>query len=179
MNKEERWIRAILRRGSRSAADKLIRSYYDEIYRYIYKQVKNREDAMDLTQEGFVAMLQSLSNYDSRKASFRTWLYHIISHKIIDSRRRYTPETIPVEEAELLEENDFTQQVSDSLYLEEIEAYICRFPPQTQEIFRMKVYGEHSFPEIASIIGEPEAKIKAQYYRLIQKIRKEFSYEGL
>lgn len=174
MNNEERWIRAILRRGSRSAADKLIRSYYDEIYRYIYKQVKNREDAMDLTQEGFVAMLQSLSNYDGKKASF-----HIISHKIIDARRRYTPETVPVEEAEPLTESDFTQQVSDSLYLEEIEAYICRFPTQTQEVFRMKVYGEHSFPEIASIMGEPEAKIKAQYYRLLQKIRKEFTYEGL
>ena len=49
---EEQWIREIQRRGSRTAADRLIRAHYDEIYRFVYRQTGHKEDAMDLTQSG-------------------------------------------------------------------------------------------------------------------------------
>lgn len=42
----------------------------------------------------------------------------------------------------------------------------------------MRLYGEYSFPEIAAVTGEPEAKVKAQYYRLLEKVRKEFCEYG-
>lgn len=60
---------------SRTAADELIRSYYDEIYRFVYRQVGSKDDAMDLTQSIFIAMLRALPGYREERASFRTWLY--------------------------------------------------------------------------------------------------------
>ncbi len=43
----------IQRRGSRQAADKLVRAYYDEMYRFAYRQLGHKEDALDLTQTIF------------------------------------------------------------------------------------------------------------------------------
>lgn len=63
LEREKKLIREIQRRMSRTAADELIRSYYDEIYRFVYRQVGSKDDAMDLTQSIFIAMLRALPGY--------------------------------------------------------------------------------------------------------------------
>ena len=60
MEEEQKWIRDIQRRGSRQAADKLVRAYYDEMYRFAYRQLGRKEDALDLTQTIFLAVLRAL-----------------------------------------------------------------------------------------------------------------------
>lgn len=74
MNDELRLIRKIQKKGDR-AADALIRQYYDEINRYVTRQITDRDIAMDLTQEVFISMLGTISRFDGKKAGFRTWLY--------------------------------------------------------------------------------------------------------
>ena len=82
MGEEQKWIRDIQRRGSRQASDKLVRAYYDEIYRFAHRQLGHKEDALDLTQNVFLAVLRALPTFDGRKASFRTWLYRIAAHML-------------------------------------------------------------------------------------------------
>ena len=77
MDQEARWIRDIQKRGSRTAAESLISAYYDEIYRFTCRQTGNREDAMDLTQNIFLAVLRAIHTYNGKQAAFRTWLYRI------------------------------------------------------------------------------------------------------
>ena len=70
MEQENKWIRDIQRGGSRQAAENLVERYYDEIYVFVYRQTGHKEDAMDLTQSIFLAILRALSTYDPKKASF-------------------------------------------------------------------------------------------------------------
>lgn len=174
MDQETRWIRDIQRHGSRTAAEALISAYYDEIYRFTYRQTGNREDAMDLTQSIFLAVLRAIRTYDGRRAAFRTWLYRIAVNKTIDVRRRIRPGPVPLEDAEVPDPEDFAARVRDRALLEEIEAYVSALSPQVQAIFRLRVYGERSFPEIAAALGEKEAAVKTRYYRLMGRLRKEF-----
>lgn len=175
MDQEKRWIRLILRRGSREAADQLIRAYYDEIFRYACRQMGNREAASDLTQDIFMAALRALPSYQEKKAGFRTWLYRIATHKVIDAKRRAGPAMLPLEETEPADPVDFAAQVSNRVLLDQIEGYISKLDPQIQEVYRLRLYGEWSFPAIAALVGRPEAGVKAQYYRLMARLRKEFA----
>ena len=149
MEREQTWIRAIQRRNSREAAEQLIQTYYDEIYRFVYRQTGSKEDAMDLTQSVFIAVLRALPGYRAERASFRTWLYRIAANKVIDTRRKET-----------------------------IEGYVSGLDPGEQAVFRLRIYGEKTFPEIAAAMGEPEAAVKSRYYRLIGRLRKEFGADG-
>ncbi len=179
MDLEKHWIREILRRGSRDAADQLIRAYYDEIFRYACRQMKDREAASDLTQEIFLAALRALPSYQEKRAGFRTWLYGIATHKVIDAKRRAGPAFLPLEETEPADPVDFAAQISDRALLEQIDAYVSKLDPQLQEVFRLRLYGEWSFPAIAALVERPESGVKAQYYRLMGRLRKEFAYESL
>lgn len=173
MKQENKWIKEILRHGSKEAADQLVRAYYDEIYVFAYRQTGSREDSQDLTQEIFIAALQSLPVFNIEKASFRTWLYRIAAHKIIDARRRVKLVTVPIDE-ESFSEEDFVTNLLDKDLLNQIEEYVCALDPELQTVFRLRIYAEYSFPEIAQISGQAEEKVKAQYYRLVKRLKKEF-----
>ena len=81
------WIKKIKRNASESAANELVSKYYKEMYAFIYKQTLDAELSLDLTQEIFISALQSITNYDSKKASFRTWLYKLASNRLVDYYR--------------------------------------------------------------------------------------------
>lgn len=179
MDQESKWIRDIQRRGdkARGAAEGLIDAYYNEIYVFAYRQTGHKEDAMDLTQDIFLAVLRALPGFDRRKAAFRTWLYRIAANKSIDRLRRARPVTVPLEGLELPEPVCFTQQLQDRQLLEQVEAYVARQDPQLQAVFRLHLYGDKPFPEIAAILGLSESAVKSRYYRLLERLRKEFSHE--
>ena len=130
---EEQWIREIQRKGSRTAADHLIRAHYDEIYRFVYRQTGHKEDAMDLTQSIFLAMLRALPAYRAERGTFRTWLFRIAANKVIDARRRARLTPLPMEELEVPSEEDFAARIRDRALLEQTEDYVSGLEPQVQE----------------------------------------------
>lgn len=174
MEQENKWIRDVQRHGTRQAADQLVRAYYDEIYRFAYRQIGHREDAMDLTQTIFLAMFRALPTFDHRKASFRTWLYRIAVHKAVDARRRVRSDVVPLEDIQPPDPTDFAAQVQDRDLLERMEAYVSQLNPDIQAVYRLRLYGGCTFPDIAEALGQPEATVKTRYHRLMGRLRKEF-----
>ena len=174
---EEQWLKAIQKYKSRSAAEELIGFYYDAMYRFAYRQTNNKEDAQDLTQNIFLAMLRAISSYDPRKASFRTWLYRLAVHKAVDQRRQNSRKVnVPLDKlvVESFSAADFMQQIQDKMLLQQIEAYVSLQNTEVQNVFRLHLYAEKTFPEIAVILECSESAVKSQYYRLLERIRKEF-----
>lgn len=180
---ERKLIRKIKLFGSSKDANTLVKLYYDEIYGFVAKQMNDKDAAYDLMQEIFISMLRSIGSYQEKLASFRTWLYRIAINKIIDCRRKNMPKLIPLEEVESGEEICKTDQVdyiecmAQKQLLFQIEHYVSGFRTDIQQIFRLHIYGEQTFGEIAALIGIPEASVKSKYYRLLKQIRKEFNNE--
>jgi len=171
-----RAIRGTLR-GNRSDANALVSRYYDEIYVFSYRRLGNKDDAMDMTQDIFISVLETLHGYDKRKSSFRTWLYRVATNKIIDRRRKARPAAVPLDELDL--PGDFDKRLEQTVLLSEISEKIAEYDAETQKIFRLHIYAGYSFPEIAAMTGKPESAVKSRYYRLIKTLKKEFAdYEN-
>ena len=186
MNEEEKLIKRIKRYQDRDAAGKLINIYYDEIYRYVFRQCGDKNNSLDIVQEIFITMLKAVNSFDSKKASFRTFLYRVATNKLIDIRRKWqktsTHVSLPYEEsiiegAIFSEETDYAESLNDEELLYKIEEYVRGLESGPQQIFRLHVYGEYTFAEIAGIQGVPEASVKTKYYRMMKKIKEEFSNE--
>jgi RNA polymerase sigma-70 factor (ECF subfamily) len=183
---EGRLIRKIQRSGDKASADALVRGYYDEIFRYISRQMYNRADALDITQEVFVSMLGTIRRFDRKKAGFRTWLYRIATNKTIDffrSSARQTQHALALNDPTLTsdltteEETDIETRLFQSDLAERVCRYVDSLPSDVQQVFRLKFFGEHTFAQIAEFMQVPEATVKTRYYRLLQTLRKEFQDE--
>lgn len=60
MHSDYRLIIEIKKKNDRNSANELVSRYYDEIYVYAYKQFQEKELAMDMTQDIFIAVLNGL-----------------------------------------------------------------------------------------------------------------------
>ncbi|SFS57691.1 RNA polymerase sigma factor [Paenibacillus sp. 453mf] len=179
MESEKQWIMQIKKQSNKAAAGKLVSSYYKEIYSYVYKQTMDKEQSMDLTQEIFISMLQSIHYFDGKRASFRTWLYRIATNRVIDYYRsrayRYRRSTEPIEEERYVipEPEDFTIRVENREEVMNIMQVVSELEPGSQSIFRLKIFGEYTFLEIADMLLLPESTVKSKYYTMIRKIKKQ------
>lgn len=178
---EQYLIRQVQQRSDRDAAGELLGLYYREIYAFSYKQVGNKDTALDLTQEIFVSFLQSIGRYDPQKASIRTWLYRIASNKAVDYFRsasyRQSRLTVNTESIVIPQETTMEEAYMDQQMISQILTELAQLPFESQQIVRLKVYGEQSFLDISKELSLAEGTVKSKYYAAMKTIREKVMKE--
>src|SRR5437762_10243659 len=74
--------------GRETSFEELVRRYQRPIAAYVYRMVGDYDAALDLTQEVFIKVYNSLTRYRS-EFKFSTWIYKIAHNAAIDHLRRY------------------------------------------------------------------------------------------
>ena len=176
MIRERKLIKKIKEKADKSAANELITMYYAEVYIYVFKQTEDKEMAMDLTQEIFISMLKSIRSYEENKASFKTWLYKICGNKIVDYYRskyyKYSTIVEDIENFNLYDSNNIELNLELKEDTRKVLDIVNKFDSNTQQIFRLKFFGEMTFIEIAKVLEISESTVKTRYYSAIRKIKK-------
>lgn len=182
MDKQKQWIKQIKLKSNQVAANELIYKYYKEIYAYIYKQTLKKELSMDLTQEIFINMLQSINNYDESKSAFRTWLYKIATYKLTDYYRskqyKNTSIVVSIDDYDLPDTMDFTISIENKQEAQEVINIVNRFDASSQLILRLKLFAQYTFLEISDVIHISESTVKTKYYTIIKKVKKIISEDN-
>src|SRR3954471_19732402 len=74
--------------GHEASFEELVRRYQRPIAAYVYRMVGDYDSALDLTQEVFIKVYNSLDRYRS-EFKFSTWIYKIAHNAAIDHLRRH------------------------------------------------------------------------------------------
>src|SRR5436305_14508719 len=74
--------------GREACFEELVRRYQRPIAAYVYRMVGDYDSALDLTQEVFIKVYNSLARYRS-EFKFSTWIYKIAHNAAIDHLRRH------------------------------------------------------------------------------------------
>ncbi|MBY0122901.1 RNA polymerase sigma factor [Bacillus sp. S/N-304-OC-R1] len=177
MKQEQRWIKKIKKSGSHEDANELISKYYREMFAFVYKQTIDSDLSLDLTQEIFISVLKSIGQFDEKKASFRTWLYKIASNKLVDYFRsknyQYRKITESLEDYDFKSIEDFTISFEYREDVERISVIMNELESSSQQIVRLKLFGEYTLQEIAEMVQAPLSTVKTRYYAAIKLIKKE------
>jgi len=150
----------------------LYRRNVSPVFYYLYSRVHNVADAEDLTSQTFVTALETLSRLrDLQK--FRPWVFTIARNKAIDYFRKAQrhPTADYDEELDKVKPNGETLSQADQDRLHDLEQLISRLSSLEQEYLRLRIVADLSFAEIASILAEPETRIKKKYYRLLERLQ--------
>lgn len=85
-----------VRSGDQRAFKLLVERYQRKVYAVALGMLKDKEEAMDVSQEAFVKVYKYLDHFKG-DASFYTWLYRITSNICIDVLRKRRGGGEPVE----------------------------------------------------------------------------------
>ena len=87
--------------GRTDGFEELVNRYQRPITSYVFRMVGDYESSLDVTQEVFIKVYNSLNKYSS-EYKFSTWLYRIAHNAAIDHMRRNSvcPQSIEAENAD-------------------------------------------------------------------------------
>jgi RNA polymerase sigma-70 factor (ECF subfamily) len=162
-------------RGDDAACAELIRRYQDRIFRVIYGYVQDRDEALDLTQETFLQMLEGLPRFRAQ-ANFYTWLHRIALNRCLDWGRSRTRRPPAASLDDLVDEGwaepadgRAASRPDEMLMAKELRKQILAAIAAVPEVFRTVVQLADveglSTQEIAARLGCPVNTAKTRLYR--------------
>src|SRR5918911_5400924 len=156
--------------GREEGFEELVRRYQRPIAAYVYRMVGDYDAALDLAQEVFIKVYNSLTRYRP-EFKFSTWIYRIAHNAAIDHLRRAG--SARTEDLEVEAEGGRTFEkplASRSLTPEqetergerraEIEEAVCQLQPAYRELIVLRHSHDLSYDEIAEVTGLPLGTVK-------------------
>ena len=180
---DEALVRSILS-GDRERFELLVERYQTRLVNYLYRMVRNLEEAHDLTQEVFIRVYQALDRYDSQYR-FSTWLFRVAQNAAIDVIRKRRIQLVPLtrrtddgSDATVdLELPDGQPSALDTLQGRELDASIRSaidaLPWEYRELILLRHYGELAYEEIAEVKAMPLGTVKNKLFRARQLLKQQ------
>jgi RNA polymerase sigma-70 factor (ECF subfamily) len=171
--------------GSEAAYRELVRRYQRPVFSLIYRMVRDRELAEDLTQETFVKVLNAIDRYRP-EYKFSSWIFKIANNASIDHLRRRELDTLSLDggpdamtpdrvQATSLQLGDGAESQLEELEARElgtqIERAIGALRPEYRSCIIMRHVEGRAYDEIADVLDLPLGTVKTYIHRARAELR--------
>jgi RNA polymerase sigma-70 factor (ECF subfamily) len=161
-----------IKRGEYELFDRVILEYQNPLFAFLYRMVRDADDARDLCQDTFFKAYKYIRSF-KEEAKFSTWLFRIgyrLALNLIKRRKKHE---------ESLKHVDFGEEGEDSvqkLESKEIGLIVGRILDEIHTNYRVALHlfykEEKTYNEIAKIMKIPENTVKSHIFRGKEAIRK-------
>jgi RNA polymerase sigma-70 factor (ECF subfamily) len=151
--------------------EQVFNRHFDQIYRFLYRRVGNREDAEDLTSEVFLKASRQLDTGRS-EVSILSWLFTVARTVLSDHWRRYYREGahVVLEDlyaAELPEE----ESVSETPHAAEriVADILAALPENYRRVLELRFLYGYSIRDTATHLGITPGNVKVLQHRALAR----------
>jgi len=159
--------------GNFTAFGELYGVYLDQIYRYVFYQVKDRMTAEDITEEVFLKGWKAIKSCQGKEKTFLSWLYRIAYNHMINTFRS-AKKFMPIEEVEII---DPKQEIGADIEYKELIKILDCLPKNQKQIILLKFIEGLDNREIAKITGKTEGAIRVTQMRALLTLRQKLVSE--
>jgi RNA polymerase sigma factor (sigma-70 family) len=142
-----------------SEYNEIVENYADRLFRYILKNIRDRESASDLVQDSFEKLW--IRNRDIQFSKAKSYLFSIAHNTMIDSIRK--------EKRQIVTDIAEMPVISDNRHYSDIKEILDEGLRKLSEIQRsvilLRDYEGYSYEEIGEITGLNESQVKVYIYR--------------
>lgn len=159
--------------------DKIYRSCYEDVFRFLRGLSGNETLAEELTQETFYRAMKSIDSYQGG-SELRIWLCSIAKHLYYDHRKQQK-RNVSADEMENLADDGqhFSDMLADRSQALQIHKLLHDLREPYKEIFTLRVFGELSFREIGEVFGKSEHWACVTFHRARAMLQKQVKEEQL
>ncbi|HBP17522.1 MAG TPA: hypothetical protein DEA08_07005 [Planctomycetes bacterium] len=155
----------------------LVARHQARVYQAAYRVLLERHEALDVTQEAFLALHARGDEVEPSRAG--AWLATVATRRALDRlRRRALAERAPAR----LPEPDFGESAARSAAQAEEEARALRalaqLPPRQREVLTLRLLEGLTFPALAGALGISEGAAKTHFQRGVRALRQRLHAAG-
>jgi len=176
--------------GDEASFELLLQRYRTPLVNFLFRMVRNREQAEDLAQEVFLRVYRAREDYVP-SAKFTTWLFRIATNLALNSMRdtRYQKLEVSIDapvtvDAEAGDERpldvaekrpNIEQHLVEDVRVKMIRHAINKLPEKQRAAVLLHKYQELDYTEIAKILSCSESALKSLLFRAYEALRVELA----
>ena len=186
MNENEAELIFRCQKGDQNALKEIFNQYHKKVYRIAYGVVRQREEALDIVQEVFIKLFNSIHQFRG-KSKFYTYLYRMTMNTSIDHTRKMKKvSALSMDEDAGFQLSDDAERRPDRILdHKELEARVQwamdqLSPDQKAALIFREVEGL-SYQEIAEATGSSIGTVMSRLHygrKRMQKLLQEYVKEG-
>lgn len=150
--------------GERRYQELLYRTYSSRMYAVCLRYFRNREDAKDCLQEGFIKVFNSIKTYKG-EGSFEGWIRKIMVNTAINIYRTTLNQNVSRDLDEVSNFISVSNIQKDNLSSEYLLKLIQELPEGYRQVFNLYAIEGYSHKEISNMLEISEGTSKSQLSR--------------
>jgi RNA polymerase sigma-70 factor, ECF subfamily len=162
-------------RGDLDAFEAIFRQFQADVYAWIFRIVRNKATAEDLTLEAFWRIYKARARFDPARP-FGAWARRVATNVALDHLKR--ERTL----LELQEDMSVTGDRDPALQREiaaSIQRAVNELPEKLRVVAILGLIEERPYAEIATALGISEAGVKTRVFRAVRKLRRRLTELGI
>jgi RNA polymerase sigma-70 factor (ECF subfamily) len=161
------------RGGSVAAFERLYRALAAQVVSYL--RWHRVSDPDGLTNDVFAQVHRKLQTFEGDEQGFRSWVFTIAHHRMIDDRRRSQRQPVVAGDV-AVEDHRSMGDVEDDAFAvmgsDRVRELLAVLSPDQRSVVLLRVVADLSVEEVAGILGKREGAIKALQHRAMAALRR-------
>jgi len=150
--------------GDAHAFAMLYEEIYEDLFRYAYYMLQNKQDAQDAVSEGVLAAFQGI--HKLRKAeAFRSWMFQIVTNICKRKRKEYLAKNVELTE-------DMVTWTEDVLEAVDVKKALKLLTEEERQIVGMSVLAGYNSKEIGRMMHLRPGTVRSKLSRSLEKMKK-------
>ncbi len=142
-----------------SAYNQCVDQFADGVYRFIVKQIKDKDAARDIVQDSFEKMWRRIDAIDASKA--KSYLFTTAYHTLVDYTRKQSKKASFTE----VNHNQHSHNSQYSDLKEVLNKGLDQLPEIQKSVLLLRDYEGYDYAEIGTITGLNESQVKVYIFR--------------
>jgi RNA polymerase sigma-70 factor (ECF subfamily) len=171
-------IKSLSKTDFNSYFENIYNEHTDQLYRFTFFRVSDKEKAIDIVQDVFFKYFRYLEDSKAREDeihfSHKAYLFKTIRNTIIDHYRKKQSQSLD----ELLDsgfeyssDEDVSYDTSMNIDYKEVVKSLKGMDLDSQELIYMRFIEGLSLTDIAEITGQKENTIAVKVHRILEKLK--------
>jgi RNA polymerase sigma-70 factor (ECF subfamily) len=167
-------------RDDGSAFAELYDFYLPRVYGFIFRRVRDRDVAEDLTSMTFQRALENVRRPDFRNESLGGWLYRVASNAVVDHVRR-DRHNVPIGDLDGRDEPVDTalDALAAALDRDVLRRALRQLPNNHRELLVLRFYDDLDVTEICAVLSCSREVLAVRLHRALRALRMAIAKESV
>ncbi|MEA3503980.1 MAG: RNA polymerase sigma factor [Bacteroidota bacterium] len=157
--------------NNKFAQEKLYNYYSQKMFGVCMRFAKNRSEAEDILQEGFIKVFRNLASFRN-EGQLEAWIRRIIVNTAINSYKRKLPSIKDIDFDRFDNEFTYQENIVESMSREELLRLVQELPNGYRRIFNLNAIEGYTHKEIGEMLDISINTSKSQLARARQALQK-------
>jgi RNA polymerase sigma factor (sigma-70 family) len=155
--------------GRSEAFEHVLRPLLFPLRRYLRSHVGDAAD--DLVDDVLLATWEHIGRFAGTESQFRSWIFTIAHHRVVDEHRRRREEQ-PLDRVASHPSRDDTEAEAISRVAEgELRRVLADLAPAQRQVLLLRLVADLSVEQTAAVLGRSSGAVKALQHRAIETAR--------